>query len=91
MPTGTTPGNNSPTVDNTTPVSPNSGNTCEIYSKNAEFGPKINTPVRDKNSRHTYNKYAARCNATAVFPVPGPPSTTITPRLSSRIITSCSR
>src|SRR6516162_6679513 len=37
-----------------------------------------------------YSRNAARCSATAVFPVPGPPWTTSTPFCGARMIQSCS-
>ena len=37
-----------------------------------------------------YSRNAARCSATAVFPVPGPPWTTSAPLCGARMIQSCS-
>lgn len=38
--------------------------------------------------RNSCSRYAARCRATTVLPVPGPPSTTSAPEASARMIAS---
>ena len=74
----------------TTPVSPKEGSTRSIYHINEFEGPTTSTPALARRSRFVYSRYAARCRATAVLPVPGPPCTTRTPARSERIIASCS-
>ena len=37
------------------------------------------TPWSSSGNRYVYSRYAARCSATTVLPVPGPPCTTSTP------------
>ena len=84
------PGTRSPAVMNTTLDSPNDGRTRSTCLRNAELGPITSTPWRSIRSRWVYSKYATRCSATTVLPVPGPPSITSTPGWSSRMISSCS-
>ena len=48
-----------------------------MYSRKSS-GPTIRDSLRDKASRCVYSRYAARCNATAVCSVPGPPWMTVT-------------
>ncbi|SKT75636.1 Uncharacterised protein [Mycobacteroides abscessus subsp. abscessus] len=84
------PGTRSPAVVNTTFVSPSEGSTREIWLRKAAFGPTTSTPWRSIRLRWVYSRYATRCSATTVLPVPGPPSITSTPGWSSRMIRSCS-
>ena len=53
---GVNPGTRSSMVDRTTPVSPNSGRTREMYSRNVGFGPMMSTPVRESCSRQVYSR-----------------------------------
>ena len=48
------------------------------------------TPSRARRRRCSNSRYAARCRATAVLPVPGPPCTTSTWSIGARITRSCS-
>ncbi len=57
---------------------------------NAADGPTTSTPPRSNRRRSEYSRYAARCSATTVLPVPGPPPITVTPRAGARIASSCS-
>src|SRR5205814_1816073 len=70
---GVTPGYSSVSVDSTTPVSPSAGSTCPMYRRNVAFGPTMSTPRFSSCRRCVYSRKAARCSATAVLPVPGPP------------------
>lgn len=56
---------------------------------NRLLGPYTRTR-RSAIEGNAYSTYAARCRATIVFPVPGPPSTTMIPRWGDLTTSSCS-
>ena len=57
---------------------------------NAGDGPMTSTPEPPIRRRSRYSRYATRCSATAVLPVPGPPVISVMPRHGARIASSCS-
>src|ERR671920_489007 len=54
------------------------------------LGPTTSTPPDSKRRRLEYSRYAARCSATTVLPVPGPPEIIVKPWYGARMASSCS-